>query len=91
MSGARRRRFYRLSPLISRRAFRTCRSRHFSSSPAFPLSDTPSGAAGFYWHATVMVMEVNTSRFGSIYLDAEDILCFPAGVLAWKLAVIGCS
>jgi flagellar assembly factor FliW len=35
----------------------------------------------FSWNATVTVMEVNTTRFGSLQVDAEDLIHFPAGIL----------
>jgi len=35
----------------------------------------------FFSYATVIFMEVNTSRFGSLDVDAEDLIHFPAGIL----------
>ena len=31
-----------------------------------------------------MVMDINTSRFGPIKVESEDVLHFPAGLLGWE-------
>jgi flagellar assembly factor FliW len=55
--------------------------------PIFPLPPLclspihPVGDAVFFSHAMVMVMEVNTSRFGSVRVENDDLIHFPAGIL----------